>query len=154
LVERPELMQRHEVGRIKGRLRSLDTGKRVRLDTTRAKYLQERFRADHERLAERYLSPEHAAVLLAPPPEVPPYPPFDRDDLARRIMRLFNDPDLVHFALENAEQPSKRDTIPRDLITPSREEVAARTLRRFRYGKALERIVSLLPALSALVRRR
>jgi hypothetical protein len=170
LVERPELMQRHSLDQILHRLRSVDSGERVRLETARARFLQDAVRADHERLAERYLSPEHAAVLLAPPAEVPPYPPLDRDELAARITSLFDDPDLVRYALERAEQPSQQDTIPRDLIARPRKEVAASALKQFDpdpprpeegedverndTGKAPERTGSLLSTLAAWVRRR
>jgi hypothetical protein len=161
LVERPDLMQRHSLAQITGRLRRFDTGERVWLDTARAKRLQEKVRVDHEQLAERYLSPEHAAVLLAPPPEGLTYPPLDRDELARRIMRLFHDPELVRFAQERAEQPSHLDTIPRELIARPREEVAARTLRNFarsdvwqKGSTALRRMGRLVSSLAAAVRRR
>jgi hypothetical protein len=161
LVERPDLMQRHSLSQITGRLRRLDTGERVRLDTTRAKRLQDKVRVDHEQLAERYLSPEHAAVLLAPPPEGSAYPLLDQNELARRITHLFNDPELVRFAQERAEQPSHQDTIPRELIARPREEVAARTLQNFarsdvwqKGSKLIRRMSRLVSSLAAAIRKR
>jgi hypothetical protein len=154
-------MQRHSLSQITGRLRRLDTGERVRLDTTRAKRLQDKVRVDHEQLAERYLSPEHAAVLLAPPPEGSAYPLLDQNELARRITHLFNDPELVRFAQERAEQPSHQDTIPRELIARPREEVAARTLQNFarsdvwqKGSKLIRRMSRLVSSLAAAIRKR
>jgi hypothetical protein len=121
-------MQRHSLAQITADYAG-STRRTCAAGYARAKRLQEKVRVDHEQLAERYLSPEHAAVLLAPPPEGSAYPPLDRDELARRITHLFNDPELVRFAQERAEQPSHQDTIPRELIARPREEVAARTLR-------------------------
>ena len=47
-------------------LRALDAEDRLQLDAERASRLREQFREDHERLAKRDLSREHAAVPLAP----------------------------------------------------------------------------------------
>ncbi len=90
--------------KVRRMIRELDSGDRLQLETERAKHLQELFREDHEQLAERYFSPKHAAILLAPPAEVPPQPPLDRDILFERIMVLFNNPDLAHLAVEGVGQ--------------------------------------------------
>lgn len=118
-VEQPDLLQNHNTKRVLGRLRALDTGERLRLDTERAKHLQEQFRQDHERLAKHYLSPEHAAVLLASPADVPLPPPLNRDALFQRMMALFNDADLARLVVERAEQPAHVRKIPKP---PSKRE--------------------------------
>ncbi len=125
LVEKPDLLQKHSLRGIVARLRSLDTGERLRLDTARAKRLQEKLQEDQKRLAERFLSPEHAAVLLAPPAEVPLPLPIDRNALAERIMTLFGDADLARFAAERAEQSTGQDRIPIELRDRAREEKVA-----------------------------
>jgi hypothetical protein len=135
MVERPDLFHRNDLKpNIKPmirRLRALDTGERLRLDTARAKLLHERFREDHERVAERYLTPEDAAILLAPPSEIQPPPPIDREVLASRIMALFNDPDLAQFAMQRAEQPTELDRIPATLVIPPRQSEVARAVKQF-----------------------
>jgi len=103
-VEQPNLLLKYNLNKIQARLQALDTGDRLRLDTDQAKRLQEQFREDHERLADRYLSPEQAAVLLTPPTEVSPQPPLDRHALFERMMTLFNDRDFARLAVERAAQ--------------------------------------------------
>jgi hypothetical protein len=136
-VEAPDLLGRHDVKRMLQRLGTLDTGARQRLDTDRALRLQERVRADHARLAQRYLSPEHAAVLLAPPAEVPPQPPLDRDMLFERMMALFDDADLARRAVAGADQPSDRGRTPGKLLHPKKRSKVERVMQR--QGKAGDR---------------
>ncbi len=105
-IEKPELLRKHaplQTSELISKLRAFDAGDRLQLDTVRANRLQEQFREDHERLAKRYLSPEHAAVLLAPVADAPPQPPLDRDALFARMMAVFNDPDLAGRGVEKAE---------------------------------------------------
>jgi hypothetical protein len=78
----------------------------MRLDYKRAKQMHERFAKDHERLAARYLSPEHAAVLLAPPVERPPQPPLEAAAIYERVMSLFGDAALARAATEAITDPS------------------------------------------------
>jgi hypothetical protein len=121
-IEQPDLIQRHDIGRIQGRLRALNTGERLRLDTERATLLHERFREDHERLAKRYLSAEHATFLLAPPANVPLPLPVDSGALSERMMALFNDPDLACLAVEKAKQPTGRLRVPPHLRPSGRDK--------------------------------
>ncbi len=106
-AEHPALIRKHNVRRIMARLRALDSGERLRLDSDRARRLLDRFREDHERLAERYLSSEDTSLLLAPPAEVPPQPPLDHETLFDRMMSLFSDRDLAQRAVEAAAGESR-----------------------------------------------
>ncbi len=78
----------------------------MRLDYKRAKQLHERFYKDHERLAARYLSAEHAAIFLAPPVERPPPPPLEAAAVYERVMDLFGDSEFAHRAAEAITNPS------------------------------------------------
>lgn len=129
-VEQPDLLRRHDVRRILRKLSALDTGTRYRLGTDQAQRLQEQFREDHERLAKRYLPPEHAAVLLAPPAEVPLQPSLDRDALFERMMTLFNDPDLAHLAVAKADQPTAQGRTPGKLMHPKKGPKVERVMQR------------------------
>jgi hypothetical protein len=124
-VQQPEVLHGHELKRMLDKLRALDTGDRLRLEPDKAKRLQAQFRADHERLAERYLSPDHAAILLAPPTESPTQSLLDHDALFKRMMILFNDPALARMAVENAERPADILRGPRRL-TRARGDTEAR----------------------------
>ncbi len=106
-AEHPDLIRKHNVRRIMARLRALDSGERLRLDSDRARRLLDRSRVDHERLAERYLSSEDTSLLLAPPAEVPPQPPLDHETLFDRMMSLFSDRDLAQRAVEAAAGESR-----------------------------------------------
>jgi hypothetical protein len=86
-------------------MHALNTGERARLDFERAKRLHAHFREDHERLAARYLSKEHAAVLLAPPVEAPPLPPIARDQVVERMVALFGDRELAEIAADAITDP-------------------------------------------------
>ncbi len=104
-VERPDLLDGHDLAQVRRSLKALATSDRLRLDTERAKRLQERFRKDHERLAARYLSPEHAAILLAPPAETPPQPPLEPETVFERMMAVFADPEFARLAATEVTRP-------------------------------------------------
>jgi hypothetical protein len=102
----PGRISEDDVARALDTLRPATSEDRMRLDYERAKQLHERFYKDHERLAARYLSPQHAAILLAPPIERPPQPPHEAPAVYKRVMELFGDPDLAHTAAEAITNPS------------------------------------------------
>lgn len=144
-LEQPERVRTLDVKRLRARLRELDTGQRLRLDAARAARVQEQFRADHERLAERHLTAEHASILLAPPAEVG-MPTLDRDALFQRMMSLFNDVDFAHSAVARAERPASGHWAPRDLLEPAKPDQVHRLARwQDRTAKKASRLASMGP---------
>lgn len=134
-IEAPELLRRHDLDpsdkramkRVQQRLRSFDTGETLRLDPERALRLLERTREDHRRLAELHLPPGHADVLLAAPAEAVPPEPLAPDLLHRRVMDVFEDPELARRAVEQIGRT------PPGLWNPrSRAKLAGRRARRNR----------------------
>jgi hypothetical protein len=109
-LNRPDLLKKFNLLGSDGRrdataliahLQMLDTGECLQLDSVRAKLLLDEVREDHERLAERYLSPEHAMILLAPPPSNRFCPPLDEKALFDRMVKIFDHPALAHLALKH-----------------------------------------------------
>ncbi len=143
-AEQPDLLRGLDTKRIVRRMRAFDTGDRWRLDSERARRLQERFRDDHESLARRYLSDADAALLLAPPPEVPPQPPLGRDALFGRVMALFNNPALARLAVEMSDKPT-------GLLRASRKSKAKREAKAARIVRQFDRSSKLHYALAAAV---
>jgi hypothetical protein len=130
-IEAPDLLRKHahlQKKKLISALRAFDTGERLRLDAERATRLHEQFREDHELLAMRHLSPEHAAVLLAPVSDAPPPPPLDRETLYTRMMAVFNDPDLADLAVEKAEHSTNLPWKPED--PAARRDARPRHARR------------------------
>lgn len=109
-AKHPELLTNRMMTRVRRGLLAVNVGERLRLDTDKAKWLNDRFREDHELLAKHYLSPEHAAVLLAPPAEASPQPPIDSKALLERMMTIFpEDPEFARLVpeLKMAEEQAK-----------------------------------------------
>ncbi len=121
----PDLARGIDIRHVRSRLRALASDDRLHLDAVRAKRLHEQFRPDHERLAERYLAPEHAAVLLAPPEEAPVQPPVAPEVLFERMLAVFSNPDLAHRAVEQIGIRTQAEA-----RTAKRRETAALLLAR------------------------
>jgi hypothetical protein len=107
-----DLVKGLDLERIRHRLRALISDDRLRLDTEKAQRLQDRFRKDHEELAARYLTPEHAAILLAPPREQPVQPPI-APGLAFERMRAVFDADFARVAADEIEKRMQDETVSR-----------------------------------------
>jgi hypothetical protein len=107
-----DLVKGLDLERIRHRLRALISDDRLRLDTEKAQRLQDRFRKDHEELAARYLTPEHAAILLAPPREQLVQPPI-APGLAFERMRAVFDADFARVAADEIEKRMQDETVSR-----------------------------------------
>jgi hypothetical protein len=105
----PDRISQDDVSRALATLRPCHLDDRMRLDYKRAKQMHERFAKDHERLAARYLSPEHAAVLLAPPVERPPQPPLEAAAIYERVMSAVWRCSTRSAATEAITDPSSSD---------------------------------------------
>jgi hypothetical protein len=107
-VRRPDLIEKYHVmklqfGGLLDRLWEMDTGKRLKLDPERSRLLLARVSEDNKRFAERYLSPDHASLLLALPSNSALCPPpLDKQALFDRMMVLFDSSTLANLAVDYA----------------------------------------------------
>lgn len=113
-AKRRDILRDYDLESLRRKLRALNSDDRLRLDTQRAKRLQERFRNDHERLAARYLAPEHAAILLAPSAERPVQAPVELDLVSERMRAVIKDADLVRLATAEIEQRLRDEAAAKD----------------------------------------
>jgi hypothetical protein len=134
----PDRISQDDVSRALATLRPAISDDRMRLDYKLAKQMHERFAKDHERLAARYLSPEHAAILLAPPVERPPQPPLEAEVIHQRVMALFGDAELAQTAAEAIANRSRRPRVRRENRDRSLWSRFRKSVRnRFQRAKAL-----------------
>ncbi|HEX2552430.1 MAG TPA: hypothetical protein VHL98_01930 [Microvirga sp.] len=103
-AERRDALRGYDLEDLRRALRGLSSDDRLRLDTERARRLQERFRKDHERLAARYLAPDHAAILLAPPAERPVQAPIAPGLVLERLQAVLGDDELARRAADEIER--------------------------------------------------
>lgn len=104
---RPERLRGLDIDEVRAKLRALASSDRLRLDGARARRMQAQFRADHGKLAGRYLPPEHAAVLLAPPADTPPQPPLAPEVLLDRAKAVLGDTDFAREAVTTIQRQAE-----------------------------------------------